>query len=159
MPTSSFAHSLELKVPPGILVVLFALLMRWGSACAPGLAVQIPWRSAIAGMVVLAGLLLGLLAVLQFKRAKTTVNPIKPQSSSALVVSGIYGVSRNPIYLGMLLMLLGWAVWLDNLLALAVLPLFILYLNRFQIQPEERALAALFGTDFQSYCTQVRRWI
>jgi protein-S-isoprenylcysteine O-methyltransferase Ste14 len=159
MPTPPAAHPLELKIPPGVLVILFALLMRWGAVAAPGVAVRIPWPSTLAGVVALTGLLAGLLAVLEFKRAKTTVNPIKPQSSSALVVSGIYAVSRNPIYLGLLLVLTGWALWLGNLVALAFLPLFILYLNRFQIQPEERALAALFGSDFQTYCSRVRRWI
>lgn len=159
MPTPPGAHLLELKIPPGVLVIILALLMRWGAAFAPRFDFQIPWPSAVAGIVAIAGLIAGLLAVLEFKRAKTTVNPIKPQSSSALVVSGIYAVSRNPIYLGMLLVLLGWALWLGNLVAFAFLPMFILYMNRFQIQPEERALATLFGTDFQMYRSRVRRWI
>ena len=92
-------------------------------------------------------------------RAGTTVNPIKPETAGSLVVSGIYRRTRNPMYLGFLLGLAGWAVFLSNALAFIFLPVFVLYLNRFQIRREERALASVFGKDFAAYQSKVRRWL
>ena len=94
-----------------------------------------------------------------FRRAKTTVNPMKPDSASSLVVSGIYDLTRNPMYLGFLVILVGWAFFLSNALGFIFLPLFVLYMNRFQIEPEERALASVFGEAFASYRSRVRRWL
>jgi protein-S-isoprenylcysteine O-methyltransferase Ste14 len=87
------------------------------------------------------------------------VNPMTPEASSALVVAGIFRWTRNPMYLGMLVVLIAWALWLSNALAFIVLPLFVAYLNRFQILPEERALQARFGAEFERYCRSVRRWL
>lgn len=108
---------------------------------------------AVAGGVV-AGL-----GVVSFRRAQTTVNPLTPQAASSLVTTGIYRVSRNPMYLGMLLLLAAFAVFLANAAALIILPVFILYMNRFQITPEERALSSMFGPDFTAYTERVRRWM
>jgi len=89
----------------------------------------------------------------------TTVNPMKPESSSALVRSGIYAWSRNPMYVGFLLILIAWAILLSNATAFVFLPGFLLYMNRFQIEPEERALFSTFGQHFTAYAARVRRWI
>ena len=97
--------------------------------------------------------------IVSFRRAKTTVNPMKPDSTSSLVVSGIYRYTRNPMYLGFLLVLLGWAAFLSNVAALAFLPAFVVYMNRFQIRPEERVLASLFPHDCSGIPAKVRRWI
>ena len=97
--------------------------------------------------------------MLGFRRAKTTVNPLKPDAASALVVRGVYRWTRNPMYLAMLLLLIAWVCIVSNWAALAMLPLFVAYLNRFQIGPEERALQARFGAEFESYRRQVRRWL
>ncbi len=97
--------------------------------------------------------------VREFRRASTTVNPLTPAAASAMVRSGIYRHTRNPMYLGMLLVLAGWAAWLASVAAVAVLPAFVLYMNRLQIEPEERALASLFGSDFEDYRRSVRRWL
>lgn len=94
-----------------------------------------------------------------FRRARTTVNPTRPGSSTVLVVSGVYRFTRNPMYLGFLLMLLGAAAQLENAAAFIVWPAFVLYLNRFQIRPEEEALRALFGEAFIRYQSRVRRWL
>jgi protein-S-isoprenylcysteine O-methyltransferase Ste14 len=96
---------------------------------------------------------------LAFRQAKTTVNPLTPQATTAIVTSGIYRFSRNPMYLGFLVVLTGWAMYLSNLLAFAFLPLFVLYINRFQIVPEERALYAKFSHVFTAYKRSVRRWV
>jgi protein-S-isoprenylcysteine O-methyltransferase Ste14 len=108
---------------------------------------------------VLAGALTCLAGVCSFRRAKTTVNPMKLDSSSVLVASGIYKYSRNPMYLGFVLILFGWALFLSNALALLLLPAFVLYMSRFQIWPEERALLSLFGKDYKQYHAKVRRWL
>jgi protein-S-isoprenylcysteine O-methyltransferase Ste14 len=84
---------------------------------------------------------------------------MKPGSASVLVDGGIYRLTRNPMYLGFLVVLLGWAIFLSKLVALLPLPAFIFYMNRFQIQPEEKALAARFGQTFIAYKARVRRWL
>lgn len=96
---------------------------------------------------------------LAFRRARTTVNPLQPQSASSLVRGGIYSRTRNPMYLGFALVLLGWVVALGSWLGLLVLAGYVVFLNRFQIRPEERALEAIFGPTFLEYRDQVRRWI
>jgi len=133
-------------------------LMMWLIAF-PVLDFALPGRAVIAGVFFIVSLVIGLPAVLGFHRAKTTVNPLKPEASTALVTGGIYRWTRNPMYLAMLLLLIGWACIVSNWAALAMLPLFVAYLNRYQIGPEERALQARFGAEFESYRRKVRRWL
>jgi len=113
----------------------------------------------MAAVFVVAALMVGVPAVLGFRRANTTVNPLKPEASTALVTGGVFRWTRNPMYLAMLLLLIAWACIVSNWAALAMLPLFVAYLNRFQIRPEERALQARFGAEFESYRRKVRRWL
>lgn len=124
---------------------------------APALAFPIP--PALAFPVAAVGVLLDAIALLHFFRRRTTVNPLKPASAAALVTGGIFRFSRNPMYLGLATLLLAWAVYLGNLAALAGVALFVLYMNRFQIAPEERALEARFGAEYIAYRTRVRRWL
>lgn len=152
-------RALELKIPPVIVVCLTGLLMWVVSWNVSRLDFALPLKGILAGSLVLAGIAISLRGVMEFRRARTTVNPTKPESSSSLVRSGIYRRSRNPMYLGFLLILSGWAVWLANILAFVFLPAFVLFMNRFQIVPEERALASIFGEEFKAYCSQARRWI
>ena len=133
-------------------------LLMWLIAF-PALDFALPGRAVVAAVFFIAALVTGLPAVLGFRRAKTTVNPLKPEASTALVTGGIYRWTRNPMYLAMLLLLIGWACIVSNWAALAMLPLFVAYLNRFQIGPEERALQARFGAEFESYRRKVRRWL
>ena len=150
---------LELKIPPGALVVLATSLMWLVAWFCPTLAFKFPVRLAVALVFACAGLAIAGLGAAQFRRARTTVNPMTPESASALVTSGIYRFTRNPMYLGFLFVLLGWAVWLSNGLSFLFLPAFIFYMNRFQIEPEERALLAKFGQQFVTYTANVRRWL
>ena len=152
-------HALELKIPPVALVIGVALLMWLAAACAPGLNVRFPFQSIVACVIGLSGIITCIFGVAAFKRAKTTVNPTKPESSSSLVTSGIYRRTRNPMYLGFLLMLAGWATAIANMVAFLALPAFVLYMNQFQIKPEERALMSIFGDKFKKYRSSVRRWI
>ena len=152
-------HVLELKVPP-IAVVLVTAGFMWLAAWAvPALEFRFPARDLVAVSLALAGAVTSALGVISFRRARTTVNPMKPESSSSLVTSGIYRLTRNPMYLGFLLVLLGWAVFLSSILAFLFLPAFIVYMNHFQIEPEERALATLFGEAFAAYKARARRWL
>lgn len=123
------------------------------------LRVEFAWRCEVAVALEIAGIAVAIAGVVSFRRARTTVNPLKPDAASALVVSGVYRWTRNPMYLGVLLCLLGWVVWLGSVPALFVLPLFVAYMNRFQIIPEETALRARFGAEFEAYRARVRRWI
>ncbi len=84
---------------------------------------------------------------------------MKPSTSSSLVIKGIYTLTRNPMYLGLAIILLGWGVYLANPVSLLVLPCFVVYLNRFQIVPEEKVLESIFGADFKAYSAKVRRWL
>lgn len=136
-------------------VLLMWLATRW----APALTFAIPQRGWIVAGVALVGALIAVAGVISFRRAHTTVNPTKPATASALVVSGIYKYTRNPMYLGFASILLALAVFFSNALALVVIPVFVAYLNRFQILPEERALASLFPDDFAAYKARVRRWL
>jgi protein-S-isoprenylcysteine O-methyltransferase Ste14 len=126
-------HTLELKIPPVALALLFAALMWLLSTSLPSLGWTSPWRTTAAAVLFSAGFAIALAGVLEFRRAKTTVNPLTPEAAAVIVTSGIYRLSRNPMYLGLLLVLIGWAVWLSHILPLALLPFFVLYMNRFQI--------------------------
>ncbi len=151
--------SLDLKVPPVALVFLTAGLMGLGAWGMPTWTSPLPGRPFIAGGLAAAGVLVCLLGVAAFRRAKTTVNPMTPEAASSLVIVGIYRATRNPMYLGFLLLLAAFAGYLSNALAAVLLPLFALYMTRFQIRPEERALETRFGADFIAYRGRVRRWI
>jgi protein-S-isoprenylcysteine O-methyltransferase Ste14 len=151
--------SLELKVPPVIVVLLTGGLMTLGWWATPQWRVPFPGRLLVSGALAFTGILFSSLGIASFRKAKTTVNPLKPETSTSLVASGLYRWTRNPMYLGFLTVLLGLGVFLSNPLALAPIPLFVLYMTRFQIRPEEKALEARFGADFAAYKSRVRRWI
>jgi protein-S-isoprenylcysteine O-methyltransferase Ste14 len=150
---------LELRVPPPVVTAVFALLMWFVAGAFPSLDVDVPARIPAATALLIISVVIGIAAVLGFRRAKTTINPLTPQASSALVVRGIYRWTRNPMYLAMLLVLIGWACIVSNLAALVMLPLFVSALTRLQIEPEERALHARFGAEFENYRRKVRRWL
>jgi len=133
--------------------------MWLGAWLVPALTFRLPGRSFLTLAAAVAGAAISVLAVLAFRRAGTTVNPMNPDSSSSLVVSGIYTRSRNPMYLGLLLILLAWGMYLSNAMAFLILPGFMWYMNRFQIEPEERVLASRFGEQFDSYASRVPRWL
>jgi protein-S-isoprenylcysteine O-methyltransferase Ste14 len=152
-------HVLELKVPPVAIVLFMAALMWLVARTAPAFEFALPARVFLAVGLAVTGIVASLSGVVSFRRAKTTVNPMKPDSSSSLVSSGVYALTRNPMYLGFLLVLAGWAVFLSNVLGLLLLPVFVFYMNRFQIEPEEKALAILFGPAFIAYQSRVRRWL
>ena len=118
-----------------------------------GQQVQVAVALLIAGVVLMAAAAAALVV------AKTTINPLRPSRASRLVTGSVFRFSRNPIYLGDLLLLAAIAVWLGQFSNIVLLALFVVYIDRFQIRPEERALLMLFGAEYAAYCTKVRRWL
>ena len=152
-------NALALKVPPVAQVIITAAAMYGVSKMVPALTFSLNGSTALAVGLGVMGMSLGVMGVTQFRKAQTTPNPQALEKVSSLVTSGIYQYSRNPMYLGLVLILLGWAFYLSHFLAFVLLPVFILYMTRFQIQPEEQMMARKFGKTYQAYLNKVRRWI
>lgn len=151
---------LEHKVPPPVVGVVTAAAMWWlvstiGQVATPGQGL----RAWLVGVLVAVGLAIDLAGLLAFRAHRTTFNPLRPERASSLVSTGVYRITRNPMYLGMASLLLAWVLYLGSWLALAGPLAYVLYLNRFQIVPEERALLALFGDEYRQYMARVRRWL
>jgi len=146
-------------IPPPVIGLLVGLAMWILAHSAVGFSVRFAGQAWAASALAGAGLAIDLVSIGAFFRRKTTVNPLTPSKTNALVVEGLYRFSRNPMYLGMLMILTGWGVWLGNPLNLVCLALFVWVLNEVQIKPEERALREKFGADYDAYCKRVRRWI
>ena len=149
----------ELKVPPVALAVVFAVVMWAASAFFSAASISLPGASIVAFTFVLIGGGIALAGVSAFRQHCTTVNPMKPETTTSVVTAGIYRVTRNPMYLGLAFVLVGWAMYLENLAAMLFVPAFVAYMTRFQIKPEERALLAKFGPSFADYMAAVRRWL
>lgn len=151
--------TLELKIPP-IAVFLVLAAMAWLSAkIFPSLALDFHFNTIVATVTAAFGCGLIMAGAHAFKRADTTVNPLKPETTTTLVTGGVYHFSRNPIYLGLAIILLSWGIYLSHLLSLLFMIAFVVYMNHFQIQPEEKVLQKLFGVCFERYQRQVRRWL
>jgi protein-S-isoprenylcysteine O-methyltransferase Ste14 len=152
-------HWLEGRIPPPVVGALVAASM-WGvSALGPQFGRGAAIQYAAVALLVAAGLTFDLLGILAFRGARTTINPLKPERASALVTHGVYRVTRNPMYVGMGLLLLAWAVYLGALLPMTGPIVFVAYITRFQIRPEERVLLGLFGETYRAYAARVRRWL
>lgn len=151
--------SLELKVPPVAQVIITAAAMYGVSKVAPALKFSLNGSTALAIGLGIIGLGSGIMGVAQFKKAQTTPNPQALEKVSSLVTDGIYRYSRNPMYVGLVLILLGWALYLSHFIAFVLVPVFMFYMTRFQIEPEERVMEQKFGKAYQSYLSRVRRWI
>ncbi len=146
-------------IPPPLVVAIFAAAMWALARWLDGGRFAFAGQSALAVALLLAAAGLMLAALLAFRRARTTVNPMRPARATRLLTDGVYAWSRNPIYVADLLALVAIAIWLGQAAGFALLPLFVLYLNRFQIEPEEEAPTRLFGDDYRQYCAGVRRWL
>ena len=149
---------MELKVPPVAVVLLAMLLLFAGAQLLPQLNIVFPGQTLIAILFVFVGILPGGQAVRSFVQKKTTVNPMSPASATKLVTDGVFRFSRNPMYLGLLCLLLALSIFLGTLTALIILPLFVWYMTEFQIKPEEESLKTVFGDAYQDYLKKVRRW-
>ena len=152
-------RSRELKIPPPVVAALLAVAM-WGIAfVAPLVEVPTLLRVCVAIAIALAGGVFSLAGIMSFRRARTTVNPMKPEAATSLVSSGIYRITRNPMYVGLLFVLVAWAAFLSSAWSLLGPLAFLLYISHFQIRPEERVLSELFSAEYSAYKARVRRWL
>jgi protein-S-isoprenylcysteine O-methyltransferase Ste14 len=152
-------ETLELKIPPAIVFGLTGWLMWWIASLDPIHFVEAEHGRKLFWILSGIGVLLGAAGLYSFYNVRTSIDPHAPDKASCLVTSGIYRISRNPMYVGLGFILVAWAFRLGSLISMAGAVLFILYITRFQIIPEERVMQEKFGTEFESYKSQVRRWI
>ncbi|MCK7611666.1 methyltransferase family protein [Roseibium sediminicola] len=150
---------MHLRVPPVAVFLIAAALLAAGHFLLPMLSLTFPGQVSLALLLGLTGLVPGLQAVLEFVARKTTVNPMAPETATTLVTGGIYRISRNPMYLGLLCILLALALFWGTLTVIVIAPAFVWYMTEFQIKPEEDSLRQLFGEEYKTYLAEVRRWI
>lgn len=151
--------ALECKIPPLVYLFMFASAALLLARYFPFHRFQAPSIIIFGAALAVLGLTASVAAVMQFRRLRTSVSPLYPQRAQALATSGLFSFSRNPMYLGMLLMLAGWVLALGGLSGVIVLVFFIIVMTQFQIQPEERMLLEKFGDEFLLYKNNVRRWL
>jgi protein-S-isoprenylcysteine O-methyltransferase Ste14 len=151
--------SLDHKLPPPVVGLIAAIIMWFISPAGPSLQIDATLRHTLTALFVITGLGFDLLGLLAFRAARTSVNPLRPERAAVLVVTGVYAVTRNPMYVGMLFLLLAWAVHLAAWPAFAGPILYMIYITRFQIVPEEKVLGRLFGERYALYTARVRRWL
>ncbi|MGO4892492.1 methyltransferase family protein [Flavobacterium sp. W21_SRS_FM6] len=151
-------HTLALKVPP-LAQIIIAIALVYAISQLSIAPFRFALTDTLSGLFLLAGAIVAFMGLRQFRLAKTSTNPLNPNKASSLVTSGIYQYTRNPMYLGMVLVLIGAIIEFASLLGFIVLPLFISYMTQFQIKPEERIVESLFGEEYVEYKQRVRRWI
>jgi protein-S-isoprenylcysteine O-methyltransferase Ste14 len=157
-PVSS-GRTRSLRLPPLVVAPLVALLMWLVARGTPAWSIAFPGMKLVAWALIASATAVGMAGVAAFRSARTTVNPLQPERASALVSAGIYRHTRNPMYLAVAMALLAWGLLLGHAVAPCGVAVFVVWMNRWQIAPEERALAALFGADFERYRREVRRWL
>ncbi|GAB3103321.1 isoprenylcysteine carboxylmethyltransferase family protein [Aestuariicella hydrocarbonica] len=151
-----FLHN---KIPPPLVAALCGACM-WGvSLISSTLDFPAVAKYLLMGLLLITGLVFLVLGAMAFRKAKTTVNPLKPDTATELVTNGVYAVSRNPMYVGFVFLMLAWAVYLASAWSLMFVALYIIYIHCFQIKPEEQALERLFGQQFVNYKGRVRPWL
>lgn len=150
---------LELKVPPLAVLALFVVAVSAVARWLPSANVPIVASRTLALVAIVGGIAVAAAGVVAFRRKGTTVDPMSPGKATALVDRGVYRWTRNPMYLGMALALLGVALWRGSIPGMILVGAFCAYLTRFQIMPEERALGGIFGEAYAAYRRRVRRWI
>jgi protein-S-isoprenylcysteine O-methyltransferase Ste14 len=151
--------SLRHRIPPVAVTLVVAALMWLMPVLTPAFPLPEHLRMICAALLALAAAVTGIASVAEFRRAHTTVNPLAPEKCSRLVESGVFRFSRNPMYLALLTALIGWGIYLGNLWSLVMVLLWVIYIDRFQIRPEEEALETAFGDAFRQYRSKVRKWL
>tara|TARA_B100000282_G_C31569873_1_gene416130 strand:- start:187 stop:642 length:456 start_codon:yes stop_codon:yes gene_type:complete len=148
---------IKTRIPPPIVAITFGFLINYTKNIFP--VVEIKNKIILGSFMIISGLIIIFSAIILLKKYKTTITPLKPFKATKLIVSGVYKYSRNPMYLGLLLVLIGVSTILNPVGGLFFILFFILYLNYFQIIPEENAMIQLFKGEFLKYKSNVRRWI
>ncbi|MAI14349.1 MAG: isoprenylcysteine carboxyl methyltransferase [Rhodospirillaceae bacterium] len=145
------------KIPPPIVMLIFIGLIYGSTNYVT--ADVFPYQNLLSLGILFFGLGFMFLGVREFKKNKTTINPLDPEAASSLVTSGVFRVTRNPMYLGMSFILLATSLFHGAWMGLPLIILFVVYITLFQIRPEERAMQSLFGAAFDAYKAKVRQWI
>ena len=147
---------LNTKIPPPIVTLIcIGIIYLFESK----IEYSQPDLKAVGIIFLILGSIIIFLAVLKFIKTKTTVDPTRPHKTSNLVISGIYKITRNPMYLGMLFLIIAYALYNNNIIGCIIIPIFIFYINKFQIEPEEIEMRKKFGESFENYCKKVNRWL
>ena len=150
---------MKLKIPP-VIVFFIALGLIFGAHYLFAEHSYSFSKQILLSRIFLAsGVLAAFSGIISFRMKGTTVDPLNPEKASSLVQSGIYKYTRNPMYLGMALVLIGGIVRVGNPLGLLAIVFFIWYMTKFQIKPEEAALKKIFGAEYEEFCNKVRRWV
>lgn len=150
---------MNLLIPPPLVVLILAIAMWATDRAFDAGRMASDLQGPLAIALLIAATVLMAAAVAPFVTLKTTINPLKPANASRLITGSVFRYSRNPIYLADLLLLAATAVWLGHVANVIWLVVFVVYINRFQIRPEEAALTQLFGAEYVTYCAKVRRWL
>lgn len=151
--------SLERKLPPPLVFIILCLAIKFTSDEFNTLSVNLPFAHIVLIACLVVSVLVGFAGVYEFRKAKTTISPIQVKHASKVVDTGVFSFTRNPMYLSMFVLLFGFAYWQQNILSMLITFIFVFYINRFQIFPEEAALEELFGATYVDYKQRVRRWI
>ncbi len=149
---------MKLKIPPVMVAIFVFVVMRMIAGIPRFHRFRSPLQKVVAGLLALLGFWVAILGMLSFRRNRTTVHPSHPEKTTVLVVEGIYRYTRNPMYLGITLVLAAWGFFWGSAMALFMVPIFPLYITAFQIKPEEQALSEKFGNEFANYVVRFRRW-
>ena len=149
--------NIKTKIPPPLVTLAFGFLINYTKNIFP--KIEISNEIIFGSAMIIIGFIIILSAINLFKKYQTTITPLNPSNATKLITGGIYKFSRNPMYLGLLLVLSGISIILNPIGGLFLIPLFILYLNLFQIIPEENVMVDLFKDEFLEYKENVRRWI
>lgn len=146
--------NLDTKIPPPIVTIITLTIIYLFDLKEYNLN-----NDVITVVILFIGIIFILSAVIQFVNRKTTVNPTKPYKTTSLVITGVYKITRNLMYLGMLLIIISFAFYKASIISLILIPFFIFYINKFQIEPEEFEMRKKFGKEYEDYCKKVDRWI
>ena len=150
---------MRLKTPPAVQLFISALLMWIISIYAVNFRFIFKFNNEFALFCLIIGGTIIVFGIAAFRKTETKVTPLHPDKASSLVTRGIYQYTRNPMYFGLLLILFSIGFYLQNLASMFVLPIYVWFLSKYQIIPEEKALHKLFGQDYINYQDRVRRWI
>lgn len=151
--------ALELRVPPVLVWIVCAAAMWVWDLAVPDPRLRVPGHLVVAGVLVVVAAWLGIAGIAEFRRHRTTVHPMRPDHTAQVVSSGVYRLTRNPMYLAMAILLVAVVVARANPISGFGVVAFVAYLTRFQVLPEERMLAVKFGSAYTSYRSRVRRWL
>lgn len=149
---------MEKKIVPPVQVIIVIILMYFLTYLFPSFSYSLPEKYVIVSFLISISICVGLLAIYTFRAHKTTINPITPEATSIIVNTGIYALSRNPMYLAMVIFIFAIALFCENFLAMLPVLLFVWFITKYQIIPEERVLALHFGGEYKQYLLEVRRW-